>query len=172
MPNVNNPHGLRPTMRNLFGGPVEVQEYAKLAGVATAIFRNDVVSVVTGGRIQPGRATAIVGVSLDYGKPSTQTNHKIIISPGAVYEAQDNDASVGLLQSDVGKNANISVAVAGNTSTLVSGHQIDKASVAVTNTLDAQLDRMLADPTVEFGPYARFELRLNLSFFMLGRTGV
>lgn len=172
MPNVNNPHGLKPLMRTIFGGPSAVEEYGKLAGVATAIFRNDVVSVVTGGNIQPGRSTAIVGVSLDYGKVSTATNHRVVLAPFSLFEAQDNDSAVGLLAADQGKNANISVAVAGNTSTLVSGGQIDKASVATTNTLDLQLNRLLADPTNDFGPWARFEVMFNTSFFAMGRTGV
>jgi hypothetical protein len=172
MPNVNNPHGLRPLMRNLLGGPVEVQEYNKLAGVSTAIFRNDVVSVVTGGNIQPGRSTAIVGVSLDYGKASTATTHKVVIAPFSMYEAQDDDAVTGLLAADMGKNANVTVATGGNTSTLISGHQISKSSVATTNTLDLQLHRLLQDPSNDFGPNARVEVSFNTSHFAFGRIGV
>lgn len=172
MPNVNNPHGLKPLMRTIFGGPSAVEEYGKLAGVATAIFRNDVVSVVTGGNIQPGRSTAIVGVSLDYGKVSTATQHKVVIAPFSLFEAQDDDAAVGLLAADRGKNATVSVATAGNTATLLSGHQIQKSTVATTNTLDLQLHRLLEDPSNEFGPYARFEVSFNTHFFALGRTGV
>lgn len=172
MPNTNGPHGLKPTMRNIFGGPVETQEFEKLANVATAIFRNDAVCVVTGGNIQPGRATAFVGVSLDHGKVSTLTTQRVVLAPSAVFEAQDNDAAVGLLLADRGKNANLTVATAGNAATMISGHMIDKSTVATTNTLDVQLIRLHEAADNEVGPWARFELTFNTHFWINGRTGV
>lgn len=172
MPNVNNPHGLRPTMRNMFGGPVETREFFKPASSATAIFRNDAVCTSTGNQIIAGRTTAFVGVSLDPGKASTLTAHRVIFSPGAVYEAQDNDSAVGIVAADIGKNADLSVAVGGNTATNVSGHQINKASVATTATLDVQLIQLLEAADNEFGPWARVEVVFNRHFFALGRTGV
>lgn len=172
MPNVNNPHGLRPLMRNLFGGPVETREFFKPASSATAIFRNDAVCVSTGGQIIAGRSTAFVGVSLDPGKASTLTGHRVIVSPGAIFEAQDNDAAVGIVAADIGKNAQISVAVAGNASTNVSGQQIDKATVATTAGHDLQLIALLDAADNEFGPYARVEVMFNRHFFNMGRTGV
>jgi len=170
--NTNGPHGLNPTMRSIFGGPVETQEFQKLANVSTAIFRNDAVCVVTGGNIQPGRATAFIGVSLDPGKVSTLTTHRVVLAPCAVFDAQDNDASVGLLLADRGKNANLTVATAGNAATMMSGHMIDKSTVAVTNTLDVQLHRLLEAADNFVGPYARFELSFNIHFWVNGRTGV
>lgn len=172
MPNVNNPHGLRPIMRNFDGGPSEAREFSKTAAVATAIFRNDAVCIVTGATIQPGRATAFVGVSLDYGKASTLTQHRIIASPTAIFVAQDNDAAVGLLAADLGKNANLSTAVAGNAIQGISGMQIDKASVATTNTLDLMLLNLHPVPDNDFGPNARVEVLFNRHFFAPGRTGV
>src|SRR5689334_9715792 len=122
MANVNNPHGLRPLMRNLFGGPVSIEEYTKPASVATAIYRQDSVIALTGGNITP-QATAgtgtFVGVSLNYGAASTATTHSIVHSPDAVFEAQDDNSTDGLAAADMGKNANIKI-TAGNTSTLIS----------------------------------------------------
>lgn len=172
MPNVNNPHGLRPIMRNFDGGPVQVLELEKPASVMTAIFRNDAVCVLTGNKIQPGRATAFMGVSLDFGAASTLTRHRVIASPRAVFEAQDNNSTDGIAAADLGKNADISTAVAGNAATQISGHQISESSVGTANTLDLMLLGLHDVPDNEHGPYARIEVMFNRHFFNLGRTGV
>lgn len=172
MPNVNNPHGLRPIMRNFDGGPSEAREFNKTAAIGTAIFRNDAVCVVTGGNIQPGRATAFMGVSLDYGKASTLTSHRVIASPTAIFEAQDNNSTDGIAAADLGKNANLSTAVAGSATLLISGHQIDEASVATTNSLDVMLLNLHPVPDNDFGSNARIEVMFNRHFFAFGRTGV
>jgi len=172
MPNTNSPHGLKPTMRNIFGGPIETQEFTKLAAEATAIFRYDAVCVVTGGKIKPGRDTAFIGVSLDYGKVSTLTTHRVVLAPSAVFEAQDDDATTGLVLADQGKNADLTTATAGNAATLISGHMIDQSTAATTNTLDVQLHRLHEAADNAVGPYARFELSFNKHFWINGRTGV
>jgi hypothetical protein len=172
MANPNNPHGFAPTMRNIFGGPVQAFDFVKPASVATAIFQNDIVSTVTGAGIQPGRSTALVGVALNYGAANVLTNHLVVIDPKAILEAQDNDGAVGILAADLGKNANISIAVAGNVSNGISGQQIDKSTVATTSTLDVQLIALHGTPENAFGPNARIQVILNRSFFDSGRTGV
>lgn len=172
MPNVNNPHGLFPLMQDFDGGPSATRNFVKPASVATAIFIHDPVCTVTGGKIQPGRATAFVGVALDYGAASTLTEHLLVCSPEAIYEAQDNASTDGLVEADMGKNANISTAVAGSAVTRRSGAQIDEASVNTTNSLDLMLLGLLADPDNAFGPNARIEVKFNRHFLLAGRTGV
>jgi hypothetical protein len=172
MPNPNNPHGFQPTMRNIFGGPIQAFDFVKPSSVSTAIFANDVVCTITGNGIQPGRSTALVGVALNYGAASVATPHSVIIDPKAVLEAQDNDSAVGILAADLGKNANISTAVPGNVANGISGQQIDKSTVATTNTLDLQLIQLHGTPENAFGPNARVLVLLNRSFFDSGRTGV
>jgi hypothetical protein len=159
-------------MRNFEGGPVQTFEFEKPASVGTAIFRNDAVCVVTGNKIQPGRATAFVGVALNGGAASTLTTHLVIASARAVFEAQDNGATDGIAAADLGKNADISTAVAGNAATGMSGQQISEASVATTAGLDLQLLGLHDVPDNEHGQYARIEVMFNRHFFNLGRTGV
>jgi hypothetical protein len=171
MPNVDNPHGLRPTMRNFHGGPVETKEMYKPSSSGTAIFRNDAVCVSTGGQIIAGRSTAFCGVSLDYGALSTLTPHKVIVSPAAVFEAQDNNDTDGIAAANIGKNADIE-ANAGNASTLVSGHEIDESTINTNNTLDVMILGLHESPDNDYGSYCRVEVMFNRHFFNPVRTGV
>jgi hypothetical protein len=174
MANVNNPHGLRPIMRGLFGGPVSVEEYTKLVGVATAIYSHDTVIAATGGVITPQATAAtgtFVGVSLNYGAASTATTHTVVHSPDSLFEAQDDNSTDGLAQADMGKNTNVKI-TAGNTSTLVSKFELTEASVATTSTLDVQLHRLYNVPDNAFGSNARIEVTLNRHFYANARTGV
>src|SRR5512139_1552657 len=98
MANVDNPHGLRPLARTLSGGMPWVQLFTKAVGYATAIFQHDAVNQVADGSIEasatPG-TTLYSGVALNYGAASTATEHLVITSPDAIFEAQDDQAATG-----------------------------------------------------------------------------
>lgn len=148
MANRDNPHGFKPTMRTLAGGPgASTVQAHKLAGYGTALFINDAITRVAAGvkysmaisaAITPG-TTPIAGVNLTYGGASLATEHVIIPAAGEqVFEAQDNGDTDGVGFADLNKNFNIELN-AGNASTKVSGHEIDESTIAVTATLDGKI---------------------------------
>jgi hypothetical protein len=185
---VNNPHGFQPLMRGLNGGVDEVRTYRKPSAQA-AIFRNDAVIAITGGtqitnqtgypsakqNIGP-QATAgsgsFVGVSMSYGATGSITDHHILVSPDSVYDIQDDAVGGGLVVANLGKNANTSLAVAGSTTTQISGQQLGQASVATTAGLDCQIHDLVEDITNFFGTNTRVMVTLNRHQFATGRTGV
>lgn len=187
MANVNNPHGLKPLMRNRWGGPVVTEQYAKPSANST-IFMFDVVIAVTGSTAVPANeggmncnnvaplATAgtgqIVGVALDYGATGAITAHRILHNPDAVFECQDDGVGGGIVAANIGKNANISVAQAGSATTKISGMQLGQASIAVTAALDLQIAQLLNTPSNAFGANAIVEVTFGRHFNVCGRTGV
>lgn len=175
MSNANNPHGFRPLGFCLGGGPPVLQSFAKAVGYATAIFPFDLVQRAADGSIDtsitPG-TTLISGVALDFGAASTATNHMVIISPDAMFEAQDNAGGAGILAVDLQLNANCIVSVAGNATSKLSGHQIADSTKATTSTLDLHLLQLLNVPENAFGPNARIEVVINKHRMNPGVAGV
>lgn len=160
MANLNNPHGLRSLGITLSGGCLSIENFSKVVGYGTAIFRNDAVNRVADGSIEasatPG-TTLYSGVALNYGAASTATEHSVIVNPDALFEAQ---ADGSLVAADMGLNANL-VLTAGNATTKISKHQINSATEDVTNTLDVHLLKLLDAPDNEAGNYARIEIVFN-----------
>lgn len=163
MANVNNPHGLRPLMRTMGGGEMQLFEFSKVVGYGTAIFKWDAINRVADGSIEasatPG-TTLYSGVSLNWGAASTATKHSCITAPGAVYEAQNDDSVTGLVAADMGLNANL-VLTAGNATTKTSKHQINHTGIDVTATLDVHLLGLLNTADNAFGGNARIEIVFN-----------
>jgi hypothetical protein len=162
MANNNNPHGLRPLGISLSGGPAMLDSLSKASGYGTAIFTYDAVNRVADGSIEasatPG-TTLYSGVALNYGAASTATDHLVVISPDALYEAQVDDAT-GFTAAEMGLNANL-LLTAGNATTKVSKHTINHTGVDVTATLDVHLLGLLNVPDNAFGGYARIEICFN-----------
>lgn len=174
MSNVNNPHGFRPLGWCLGGGQPFITKLSKAVGFGTAIYPYDLVARASDGSINttitPG-TTLISGVALDYGALSTATDHLVIISADALYEAQDN-GSPGVAAADLGANANCIVSVAGTLTTKTSGHQIDASTIATTSTLDLHLMQLLAVPDNAHGNNARIEVVINKHRMNPGVAGV
>lgn len=174
MPNVDNPHGLRPTMRDLFGGAVNIGTYTKPVGSGTAIFIQDAVCVSTGRQIIAGRSTAFVGIALTFGAASTATQHQVVDHPFAMFELQDNvsTANGGVTAANLGKNANLETN-AGSATTLLSGHELDVSTIATTNTLDVTLMNRYEVPENKFADSnVRVECIWNRHAYNMVRTGV
>ena len=174
MANLNNPHGLNLLGRTLAGGLPTVESFQKAASYGTAIFNGDAVARVADGTISkaitPG-TTLYSGVALNYGAASTLTDHLVITSPDSLFEAQDNDATTGLLATDMGLNANL-VLTAGDANTLLSKHQIDYSTIQTTNSLDVKLLRKYDVPNNDYGPYCRVEIIFNKHRMAPGVAGV
>ena len=168
------PHGFQTLGRTLGGGPPVIEEYTKDAVQATAIFRNDLVSLETDANIAPGGTpgtTRYLGATLNPGGANKKTTHLIVISPDALYEAQDNNDTDGAAAGDIGANANAEFN-AGNVNTDVSGHEIDESTIATTATLDLRLHGLLLAPNNAFGSFARVEVTLNKHIFNKEVAGI
>ena len=163
MPNVNYPHGLNSLGRTLAGGLPTVESFQKAASFCTALFIGDAIARAADGTINttitPG-TTLYSGVNLNWGAASTLTDHLVVTSPDALFEAQDNDASTGTLAADVGLNANL-VLTAGDSLTLLSKHQVNQSTLATTSTLDVKILRKYDIPNNDYGPNARLEIIFN-----------
>jgi hypothetical protein len=162
MANVNNPYGFRCLGRTLDGGAPQVEEFDKVVGYGTTIFPGDLVNQVADGSIEvsitPG-TTLISGVALNYGALSTATKHLVTVSPGAVFEAQENAGSA-LVAADNGLLCN-AVLTAGDTTKKQSKHQINSTGKDVTATLDLKLLMLLKVPNNDYGAYSRWEVVIN-----------
>lgn len=176
MANVDNPHGLMSLGKTLSGGHPQIEEFLKAVGYGTAIFPGDAVNQVADGSIDksatPG-TTAYSGVALTGGAASTATAHICIVSPDAVFEAQDDGDSATLAATDIGLNANL-ILGAGSASLNRSGHEVDTSTAAVTATLDVKILRLFKIPTVQndWGINVRLEIAFNKHRMAPGVVGI
>lgn len=172
MANVNNPHGLRPLGRTLSGGFPTVEYYQKASGDAQAIYMFDAVSRASGfvsGTSTPG-TTLYSGVSLLAGLASTLSDHLVMNSPDAMFEAQNDNA---LTIANMGANCNLilnapTVTAPGAGYTGISGHKLDVASN--TNTKDMHMHRLYAASDNVFGAFQRIEVSFNRHALVAGST--
>jgi len=161
MANNNNPHGFRPLMRSLSGGPGAAMLGAhKLVGDGTALFIGDAVKLAASGTKTTKCITAATvgataaGVNLIYGAALTATDHLIIPVNSQIFEVQIDTIAAA----DLDKNAAL-VAGAGSTTTHISGHSAN--GVATTNTLDLKVLGLMNSPDNAVGAYARIEVLFN-----------
>jgi hypothetical protein len=174
MANRDNPHGLAPLMRTLEGGAPSVRQYTKDADEATALFINDVVSREDDGNLADGGTpgtTTYQGVNLVYGAASSITKHLVMDSPDALFEAQDDDATTGLVAVDMGLNANL-IFGAGSSISGISGHEIDQDTKNTTSTLDVHLLSVIDAFDNAVGPHCRVVVVFNKHRLKPGTAGV
>jgi hypothetical protein len=172
MANVNNPHGFRPLLRSLSGGPgAATLQVHKLAGYGTALFIGDVVAKVAGSvrtypavsaALTPGTTPAL-GVNLVYGALSTLTDHLIIPVDGQIFEVQAN-VTVPITAAHMNDNANFSLG-AGSAALQISGHVLDSNTIATTNTLDLHIMQLWQSADNALGAYARLEVKFNSNVY-------
>lgn len=186
MANPNNPHGFqyvsiaRPT-------PPLTRTYTKLSSFTVGIFQNDVVWQQRGTSGFPTQiksfsdgatlaSTVPLGVALNYGGASTQTKHHVISDVDQEFEAQDDDGTTGIVETDIELNAHIAIGSGGSTTTGFSSHQIDKSGAtgvpAVTSTYQLQLLRLYPDILNAFGPHARVLCKFRNVFESTAVTAV
>lgn len=166
MSNVNNPHGLRPLMRNSNGGRPSCEAYTKDVGYGSAIYIWDPVTELAGllngpaSGITPG-TTLYRGVAMDYSLASLQALMTIMDDVGAMYEAQeDNSGAANVVAGKMGYNANLT-GTAGDSTRNTSKVQVSGTSINTTNSLDVRIERLLNVPDNAYGANARLEIRFN-----------
>lgn len=174
MANVNNPHGFRPLMRSLTGGPgASALNVYKAVGNTHQLYIGDPVAKLTGGSalafpqitdpsaITPG-TTPVFGVNLMWGAASTLTQHLIIPVDYQVFEVQAN-GTVNITDAHLTENANMSFATGGSSITQLSGATLDSNTIATTNTLDLKILGLHQNAQNSIGQYARLEVLFNNS---------
>jgi len=166
MSNVNNPHGLRPLMRNFDGGRPECEGYTKESGYAQAIYQWDPVTELAGvlngpaSGITPG-TTRYRGVSMDYSLASLAAVLTIMDGKGAMFEAQeDNSGASNVVAAKMGYLANLTT-TAGDSTRNTSKVQVSGTSINTTSSLDVKIERILNVPDNAYGAYARLEIHFN-----------
>jgi hypothetical protein len=173
--NVNNPHGLRPLMRTQAGGAPQTEPFPKQSTYAYAIFKWDPVTELAGylngpaNGITPG-TTRYLGVSMNWSKASVAADHLIMVDPGAIFEAQeDNSGGSNVVAAKMGYNANLTTTAGGSVTRDNSAVQVSGTSINTTSSLDVKLQGIWGGQSLgvalavdnAFGAYARLELRFN-----------
>ncbi len=176
MSNVNNPHGLRPLMRRLSGGAVELEYFTKAAAYAYAIFRHDPVTRLAGvlngpaSGITPG-TTLYQGVAAANSPASTLAVMGVYAHPDDLFDCQeDNSGASNVVLAKMGYNANLTTTAGGSPLTDQSNVQVSGTSIAVTGTLDVRVIRIVDEIDNDYGAYARLEVRFNKHLFTAGVT--
>lgn len=181
MPNVDSPSGLSP-VRYMSGAPYNgaVNIYSTATGNATALYVGDPVvisgtaqtidGVIYQDVAQAATGNVIVGVvvavlpdtrdSLIYRAASTQRLVAVADDPALLFEMQEVSGGTPLTANDIGLNANFVVA-AGNTTTGLSGVELDNSTEATTNTLDLQIWGFVNRQSNEVGEHAKWLVRIN-----------
>ena len=159
MANVDNPSGARPVAHRTGGMYTGAyREYSTPTGDSTALMIGDFVKLAGTGQTIDGRiyndiaraATGdvitgvVIGVrpvtraSTIYREASTQRIVLVADDPDLLFEIQEGSSGTALTANDIGLNIDFVVA-AGNTTTGLSGTQINNATEATTNTLDLHI---------------------------------
>ena len=161
MANVNAPHGIRPQMRSINGGPSPSGMPAhKLVGDGTALYIYDAVKLAASGVKASKCITAatatnpMAGVNLIYGVASKLTDHIIQPANGAMFDTQIDTIALA----DLDKNCAL-VNTAGNTGTKISQHSVN--GVATTAALDFKVMGLVQSPDTAIGAYARITVLFN-----------
>jgi hypothetical protein len=180
MANVNNPHGLMPIMRTLSGGAVQAFPFKKASNNSHAFYKWDPVTLLATGYIDgpaaitPG-STPYLGVVLEASaaSPGADLIQHVIISPDALFEAQDDGSSTGFQFADIGQNANLLFTTGGGGETRDnSGAQVNYASHNTTSSLDVRLLGIYDSIDNAFGAYCRIQLRFNVHQLAGGTAGI
>ncbi len=165
MANVDNPHGFSPLMRNMGGGHSSVKTFTKDVLENVIIYPHDVVTIEDDGGLTAGGtpgSTRMVGVALDHGAAQTLTEHSVVWNPDALYEAQDNAVSAGVVATDMFAGANCEYN-GGDATAVKSGHEINETGISATSAgLDLKLIALYDTPDNAFGTNARIICKINL----------
>lgn len=199
MANVDRPNGLRPVGTGL-GAPWngKVNMYVVESANDTAIFVGDLVKLngtaADAGElafgldlegmpevIQAAAGDKCVGVvvgflanqdNLTQKHCPSETRKVALVSddPNTVYVIQEVSGGTALTSTSVGLNANVIVA-AGNTTTGLSGMELDNTQEASTAGFNCQILGLYKQPDNAIGEHAKWLVRINDHEFQVGQTG-
>lgn len=199
MANTDRPQGLRPVC-HLDGTPYngQVRMYLLPAADGTATFIGDLVKIagsagaaglVVNGIDCEGMMTIAqsaagdphLGVVVGFLPLQTnlETRHRaastnriaLVAGVDVLYEIQEVSGGTALTADEVGLNANVVVG-SGNTTTGMSGMELNNGSEATTASLDLQIMGLIKRPDNNYGEHAKWLVRINDTHRVVGVTGV
>ena len=139
MANVDGPHGFRP-VRMLNGGKIPAHQYK--CSTTTAIYEGDVLQLKANGKVKTittvSGVDAMVGVAAHYAAIAT-TDVLVYDSPDTVFEAQSDGATDPGTTTALGHIGNTCdlIVTTGNTTTLLSKHEIDYSAITTATASGA-----------------------------------
>jgi hypothetical protein len=175
MANVDIANGFNPT-----GMIYGLGRYETGTAIATAIFKNDLLSMLTSGYVRNVVATETVTVGAVMGTTAASTAQKALVpastaatvlisdDPGQKYIAQDDGDGTALTRAEIGSNCDV-IAGAGNTTTGLSGHEIDGSTNGTTGQIRLLDIQRRGDNAI--GANADWVCRINEHFYAT-TTGV
>lgn len=182
MANINAPFGLKlvkgipgtgsETMVRCYipstdANAVFIGDTVKVAGSADASGFHPTVAVCAAGNPIFGVVQEVfqvdgLGSSANYYRShrpaSTAMYVNVCVDPNALYEVQ---ASGSIAATDIGLNADLSMATAGNTSFGISGQKLDVAAMDTTATRQVKIMGLAKGAENEIGNYAKLIVKLN-----------
>lgn len=200
MANTDRPQGLRP-VRYASGAPYNgaANMYLVPSADATALFIGDLVKPFTSGGaagttvngidvegmptvIQSAAGDPSIGVVIGFLPLQTnlETRHRaastnrialVADDPQLLFEIQEVTGGTALTATEVGLNADVVVA-AGNTTTGMSGMELDNASEATTAGLNMRIIGLVKRPDNAYGEHAKWLVQLMDHSFRAGVAGV
>ena len=200
MANTDRPQGLRP-VRYASGAPYNgaANMYLVPSADATALFIGDLVKPFTSGGaagttvngidvegmptvIQSAAGDPSIGVVIGFLPLQTnlETRHRaastnriafVADDPQLLFEIQEVSGGTALTSTEVGLNADVVVA-AGNTTTGMSGMELDNASEATTAGLNMRIIGLVKRPDNAYGEHAKWLVQLMDHSFRSGIAGV
>ena len=197
MANADTPFGLKPIQ--LGSGQYRIRPYYVPATYATALFIGDPVIVtgtantsevdefIAGSLPEVNKATAgttnkiagvIVAVGADpdnrdkiYSPASTEAVVWVCDDPDALFEIQaDNQADIAA--TDIGSNANVIYTDSGDTTTGLSGVELDTSSMTTTVGYQLKIQRLVNRPDNELGTNAKLVVSINNHFYANAVVGI
>lgn len=138
------------------GDPVRLAGSADSAGVASVTLCN-ATDTITGAVVGFADAASLV---LGYGAASTARYVLVAHGQDVLFEIQEDSDGGALTAAEIGLNAQIVVA-AGNTSTRLSGVELDSSSAAVTATHGLRIRGLAQRPDNAIGTNAKILVSLN-----------
>jgi hypothetical protein len=136
---------------------------AGIAGVIKAAAAGPITGVVEG--FVPDGTTNAAG----YGAASTAYYVLVRSDPTTMFVIQED---AGLAAADIGLNANLTLATAGNAYSKRSGVKLDAATKAATATLAVKIMGLAPIPGNDFGAYNKILVMLNNTTEGTGTAGV
>lgn len=136
MANSDRLRGFRP-LRHLTGGEIRLNKYTVTTG--QIVYKGDLLKIVAAGTVQAAAANdgiIVVGVAAQYVNDSGSAGGKTVMvwdDPQIVFGVQ-SDTGTATTAADVGATAN-HVATTGNTTTLISKHELDSSDIGTGGQL-------------------------------------
>lgn len=174
MANIDRPNGAKSTGRTLTGGSCQpAVEYDVDASNSTAIFIGDFMIREADGNVAPYTGTgggnllgACAGIKDDYDNlnrrylpASTAGTVYVIDDPDTVFAIQEDDAGTALTAAAGGANCDV-LATAGDTTSGISRHEIDRSTVG-SSAAQLRLIRLVPRADNDYGDSAEWEVVIN-----------